>query len=142
MLALMRNLGYPENKVSSLCDYINRREELLPLVDSDRSRAKRKVLSVFYGGARDDVPEFCKSLAREVDAVADTLKVAWCRDHPTYRERDKHGVLAIMLRDIEKSCLFAMEELRQHGRQFMTYNHDGGLVRKLHNEKMSCQSIQ
>jgi hypothetical protein len=142
LLGLMRKFGYPENKMPTLCDYINRREELLPLVDSDRFKAKQKVLSVFYGGARDDVPEFCKSLAREVDAIADTLKVAWCRDHPTYRERDKHGVLAIMLRDVEKSCLFAMEKvLRRHGRQFMTYIHDGGLVRKLDNEKMFPQQL-
>ena len=142
LLGLMRKFGYPENKMHSLCDYINCREELLSLVDSDRSTAKQKVLNAFYGGARDDVPEFCKSLAREVDAIADTLKVAWCRDYPTYREREKHGVLAIILRDVEKSCLFAMEKvLRGHGRQFMTYIHDGGLVRKLDNEKMFPQQL-
>jgi len=126
---------------SNLKKYCSTREDVLTetmtILMCNRDEAKQRYISLFFGGSNvDDLPDWVRfGLYPELCKIKNNIY----NSHLTIAKKLKNNpnsVMAYMLQSIERDCLMCLDKaLTQKGRNFDVLIHDGGLVRKLENEK-------
>lgn len=128
---------------TNLKKYTANRDQLLNDVmnylNCDKPNAKERIVSLLFGGSANGLPEFFQNeLYPELRKISQLM---WDKNISVLKSLAKlpnhySKGLAQILQTEERKCLESMDlAFAKHGRSLDTYIHDGGLVRKLDNEK-------
>ncbi len=121
--------------------FIHKRDEVLKQTQEElgcnRDEVKQRFIQLFFGSSYIDglpswiannlYPELCKIKANIYSSHLDLAKKL---------KKDSNSVMSYVLQTIERNCLLAMDKACSiRGRSMEVYIHDGGLIRKLDDEK-------
>lgn len=127
-----------------LKDYVDNRaiylEEIMKHKNCDRDAAKTLCISIMFGAKPSDVPKCIQLLVNELDKIStNAIKqfpelYALCKKLD--KENPKASCLANVLQDIEFKILREIDvKLQERDRSMDVFIHDGGLVRRIDDEK-------
>jgi hypothetical protein len=126
-------------KCDHLKDYVAHRadklNEIMEMLDCDRSDAKTMCIAVMFGGKYKKAPPFILELQKELEQLAMNIVNA----HPDFQKalkgEDAKTIVAHVLQHQEFQLLkFIDAKMDEYGRSMDVYIHDGGCVRRLEGE--------
>jgi hypothetical protein len=129
-------------KCDHLNDYVENRarylEEIMKHNNCDRDAAKTLCISIMFGAKPEQAPKSIMNLVTELDKISTNIAhqnpdvYALCKKKPN----PKASCLANILQDKEFQILRLVDtKLQERGRVMDVYIHDGGLVRRVDDEK-------
>jgi hypothetical protein len=126
-------------KCERLKEYVEKRseklEEIMKMLDCDRSEAKTMCISVMFGGRFKKAPDFILELQDELLQVGQNLISTHPEIKKVLKGEDAKTMVAHILQHHEFRILqFIDAKLQVDERSMDTYIHDGGLVNRLPNE--------
>lgn len=126
----------------NLKNYVNNRaeylEEIMKYKNYDRDNAKTLCISIMFGAKPYDIPPKLQDLVSELDRVSNNIIKEYPEVYKLCKKKDnpKASCLANILQDTEFKILRQIDlKLQERGRSMDVYIHDGGLVRRINDEK-------
>ena len=131
---------YQDELINNRNDKIS---ELMDLKECSKELAKIYITAIYFGEEIScaSLPDFYKQLYKEVDTARKviTQDKDWTEAlrFLTGKKKNRLGsAFSYILQTIERGCLLAMEKsAKRNGRNFDTYIHDGGLIRRREGEE-------
>lgn len=121
-----------EERISEICDNLQ----------MERREAKEKIISILFGASADGLPTFCRELEKELRSIAKHIANEVAYKHLRKKGNYEASALALFLQTEERKCLMVMSnKCKELDRSLDTLIHDGGLIRKLPNEKEPPKSL-
>ena len=133
-----------ENQREFLANRSRYIDELCEHLQIDKGRAKERINALYFGfaSASDGMPEwFVKSLHPELMRARELIVglEEWAEHIKFLRGKDNRigRSFSFIMQTIERSCLLELDAAAsRNGRSLDVYIHDGGLIRKLDDEKV------
>lgn len=129
-------------KCDHLNDYVENRasylEEIMKHNNCDRDAAKTLCISIMFGSKPVCIPPKVKGLVAELDKISTNIIAQYPEVYALCKKKEnpKASCLANVLQDIEFKILREIDlMLQKRGRSMDVFIHDGGLVRRIDDEK-------
>lgn len=126
-------------KCDRLKEYVEKRseklEEIMKMLDCERTEAKTMCISVMFGGHFKKAPDFILELQDELLQLGQNLIAIHPEIKKILKGEDAKTMVAHILQHHEFRILqFIDSKLQKYERSMDVYIHDGGLVKRLLNE--------
>jgi len=129
-------------KCDHLNDYVENRasylQEIMNHKNCDRDAAKTLCISIMFGAKPTSVPAKVKGLIVELDKISTNIIAQYPEVYAICKKKEnpKASCLANVLQDMEFKILREIDlSLQKRGRSMDVFIHDGGLVRRVDEEK-------